>query len=73
VDKRKRNYRDEYDQYHGTDEQKKRRARRNRDRRRAVSDGRVKKGDKSKEIHHKDKKNLLKPVVRGKTANRKDQ
>lgn len=47
----KRNYKKEYKDYHGTEEQKKRRAQRNRDRRRAESDGRVSKGD-GKEVHH---------------------
>jgi hypothetical protein len=46
-----RNYRDEYDAYHGTKEQKRRRAQRNKARREAETDGRVKKGD-GKEVHH---------------------
>lgn len=49
--KRKRNYRKEYDDYHGTAEQKKRRAERNRARAKAKKAGRVRKGDK-KEVHH---------------------
>lgn len=49
--KRKRNYRKEYDDYHGTAEQRKRRAARNRARRKAMREGRVKKGD-GKEVHH---------------------
>mgnify|MGYP000392104408 CR=1 FL=1 len=46
-----RNYRKEYDDYHGTEEQKKRRAARNRARAKAVKKGTVKKGD-GKEVHH---------------------
>lgn len=49
---RKRDYRKEYDQYHGTTEQKKRRADRNRARRKATREGRVHKGD-GKEVDHK--------------------
>lgn len=49
--KRKRNYRKEYDEYHGTPEQKKRRADRNAARRKAMREGRVRKGD-GKEVHH---------------------
>jgi len=51
VAKRVRNYRREYDQYHGTALQKKRRADRNRARRVAMRAGRVHKGD-SKEVDH---------------------
>ena len=46
-----RNYRDEYDDYHGTPEQRNRRAQRNKARRDAEADGRVHKGD-GKEIDH---------------------
>ena len=42
----------EYDAYHGTAEQKKRRAERNRDRAAAAKAGKVKKGD-GKEVDHK--------------------
>lgn len=49
--KRKRDYRKEYDDYQGTAEQKKRRADRNRARRQAIRDGRVRKGD-GKELDH---------------------
>lgn len=49
---RKRNYREEYDDYHGTPEQKKRRADRNRARRKAIREGRVRKGD-NMEVDHK--------------------
>ena len=40
-----RDYRKEYDDYHGTPEQKKRRAQRNKARRKAEQRGSVKKGD----------------------------
>lgn len=46
-----RNYRKEYDDYHGTPEQKARRAERNRDRYAAEKKGLVKKGD-NKEVDH---------------------
>jgi len=49
--KRKRNYRKEYDEYHGTAEQKKRRAQRNKARAKAKKAGKVRKGD-GKEVHH---------------------
>lgn len=49
--KRKRNYREEYDEYHGSEEQKKRRADRNRARRTAEKAGRVRKGD-NMEVDH---------------------
>ena len=46
-----RNYRREYDQYHGKPEQKKRRAQRNKARASAVKSGAVHKGD-GKEVDH---------------------
>ena len=49
--KRVRNYKEEYDAYHGTEAQKRRRADRNRARRKALREGRVRKGD-SREVHH---------------------
>ena len=49
---KKRNYRKEYDDYHGTEEQKKRRAQRNKARRKAERRGSVHKGD-GKEVDHK--------------------
>ena len=48
---RKRNYRREYDEYHGKPEQKKRRAERNSARDKAEKAGKVRKGD-DKEVHH---------------------
>lgn len=48
---RKRDYRKEYDEYHGTPAQKKRRADRNKARRDATRKGRVHKGD-GKELDH---------------------
>ena len=74
---RKRNYRKEYDEYHKKPEQKKRRAARNKARKDAVKAGRVKKGDRSKEVHHVGAKrtgNLPKKTrVISKKANRKMQ
>lgn len=68
----KRNYRKEYDEYHGTTEQKKRRAQRNKARR---SLG-LKKGDPREAGHvGKNRKGKLGSKVRpiSKRANRKDQ
>lgn len=47
----KRDYKKEYNDYHGTTEQKKRRAQRNKANRKAKREGRIKKGD-GKEVHH---------------------
>jgi len=49
---KKRNYRKEYDNYQGTEEQKKKRAKRNAARRKAMKEGKVKKGD-GKDVAHK--------------------
>lgn len=71
-----RDYRKEYDSYHGTTEQKKRRAQRNKARRKAIREGRVKKGDE-REVHHvgaKRKGKLPKKTrVISKKSNRKMQ
>ena len=48
-----RNYRREYDLTHSSTSAKKDRAARNKTRRQAEADGRVKKGD-GKDVHHKD-------------------
>ena len=48
-----RNYKKEYDDYHGTKRQKKRRAARNKARRHMERTGRVSRGD-GKEVDHKD-------------------
>jgi hypothetical protein len=48
---KKRDYRKEYDDYHGTAEQKKRRAQRNSARSKAEKAGKVRKGD-GKEVDH---------------------
>lgn len=52
--KKPRNYRKEYDDYHGKPEQRKRRSSRNLARRKMVKAGRVKKGD-GKDVDHKDR------------------
>jgi hypothetical protein len=71
-----RDYRKEYDEYQGTEEQKKRRAQRNKARRKAMKEGKVKKGD-GKEVHHvaDNRKGRLgdKTAVISKKANRKKQ
>lgn len=56
--KRVRNYKREYEMYHGTDEQKKRRAARNKARREAIREGRAKVGDGT-EVDH------VKPLSKG--------
>ncbi|NDF98236.1 MAG: HNH endonuclease [Chitinophagia bacterium] len=71
-----RDYREEYDSYHGTDDQKKRRAARNKARRHLEREGRVHKGD-GKDIDHKDhnpmNNNSSNIRVRDRSANRSDQ
>ena len=54
----RRNYRKEYDNYQGTDKQKKNRAKRNAARRLMEKTGKVKKGD-GKDVSHK------KPLAKG--------
>ncbi len=63
--KEPRNYRKEYDEYHGTLKQRKNRALRNKARRLMESKGRVSKGD-GKEVDHK------KPLSKGGTNGRKN-
>lgn len=74
--KRKRDYRKEYDDYHSTGEQKKRRASRNSARRKAEKRGAVQKGD-GKEVHHvgNNRKGKLGKKVRvvKKSTNRRKQ
>jgi len=71
-----RDYRKEYDDYHGTEEQKKRRAQRNAARAKAKKAGKVHKGD-GKEVAHigQNRKGKLgnKTKVQSRTANRKNQ
>lgn len=51
--KRERDYRKEYDEYHGKPEQRAARSSRNKARRELEAEGRVRKGD-GKEVDHKD-------------------
>ena len=71
-----RNYRKEYDEYHSTETQKKRRAARNKARRKAQRDGKVRKGD-NKEVDHPNSTRTgslgNRTQVISKTANRKKQ
>lgn len=71
-----RDYDKEYREYHGTEEQKKRRAQRNKARRKAQREGKVSKGD-GKEVHHtgNNRKGKLgsKTEVTSKKANRSKQ
>jgi hypothetical protein len=71
-----RDYDREYDTYHATEAQKKRRAARNKARRMMEKNGRVSKGD-GKEVDHKNKNPLDNSPdnlrIRSKTANRRDQ
>lgn len=60
----------DYDkEYQSSPEQKKRRAIRNRDRRRAIAEGRAKKGDGT-DVHHQDSKHMTKPKVISRSKNR---
>lgn len=72
-----RDYKKEYKDYHGTPEQKKRRAQRNAARRKAASKGQVSKGD-GKEVDHvganrKGKLDNSRVRVVSKRTNRKKQ
>ena len=49
----KRNYRKEYDNYHSSEKEKKKRASRNAARRASIKAGKSKKGD-GRDVHHKD-------------------
>lgn len=74
---KKRDYKKEYREYHGTPEQKKRRAQRNSARRDAEDKGLVRKGD-GKEVDHlgsnrKGKLNNKRVKVVSRSANRKRQ
>lgn len=55
---KKRPYKKEYDEYHGTEEQKRNRARRNNARRKMEREGKVSRGD-GKDVDHK------KPLSKG--------
>ena len=68
---KKRNYRKEYDRYHGREEQKKRRAKRITARKIMERKGRVKKGD-GKDVHHTtgNPMNNKKLSVKSKSKNR---
>jgi len=71
-----RDYREEYDSFHGTPEEKKRRAARNKARRHLEREGRVRKND-GKDVDHKDHNPLNNSSsnirVRDRSANRSDQ
>lgn len=71
-----RDYRKEYDDYHATPEQKKRRAARNKARRFLTKEGRVHKGD-GRDVDHKDHNPMNNSSsnirVRSSSANRSDQ
>lgn len=71
-----RNYREEYDSFHKTTTQKKRRAARNKARRHLEREGRVRKND-GKDVDHKDHNPLNNSSsnirVRDRSANRSDQ
>lgn len=53
TDKKKRNYKSEYENYQGSEEQKKNRAKRNAVRRKAEREGKVSKGDGNDVAHKK--------------------
>lgn len=71
-----RNYKEEYESYHGTDEQKKRRAARNKARRRLEAEGRAHKHD-GKDVDHKNGNPLDNSSdnlrIRSRSANRGDK
>lgn len=71
-----RDYREEYDSFHGTPAEKKRRAARNKARRHLEREGRVRKND-GKDVDHKDHNPLNNSSsnirVRDRSANRSDQ
>ena len=73
---RERDYKDEYNSYHKSAEQKKRRAQRNKARRKALREGRVRKGD-NKEVGHigQNRKGKLgsRTKVISRAANRRNQ
>jgi hypothetical protein len=72
ADKKKRNYKSEYENYQGSEEQKKNRAKRNTVRRKAEREGKVSKGD-GKDVAHKkamDKGGKNSDGVRIETASR---
>lgn len=54
----KRNYKKEYKKFQSSEEQKTKRARRNKNRAEAEKDGRVSKGD-GKDVHHKGNKTTV--------------
>jgi hypothetical protein len=68
---KERNYKIEYEMYQSSEEQKKRRAQRNRDRNAAIKKGTASKGD-GKDIHHVNKTNLKNPKNRDRSKNRAD-
>ena len=55
---KKRNYKKEYNKFQSSDEQKKERAKRNKNRRRLLKLGKVSKGD-NKDVHHKGDKTKI--------------
>ena len=57
---KKRNYKKEYDKFQSSEKEKKNRADRNKRRRKAEREGKVKKGD-GKDIHHKGKRIKIEP------------
>ena len=57
----KRKYKKEYKKFQSSEEQKKKRAKRNKNRAEAEKDGRVKKGD-GKDVHHEGKKTTVMPA-----------
>lgn len=58
---KKRNYKEEYNKFQSSDEQKKERAKRNKNRRRLLKLGKVFKGD-NKDVHHKGDKTKIEPA-----------
>ena len=67
-----RNYKDEYEKFQSSDKQKKLRVIRNRNRRKLLKGGRVKKGD-GMDIHHKGDKLTVEPASKNRGRKEKSR
>lgn len=69
----KRNYKQEYEDFQSSEEQKKKRAKRNKDRRKAEREGRVSRGD-GNDIHHRaDGSTVVEPASRNRGRREKSR
>jgi|TARA_R100001015_G_C4597626_1_gene152727 hypothetical protein len=69
---KKRNYKDEYKKFQSSDEQKKKRALRNKNRRKLTRGGKVSKGD-GKDIHHKGNNLTVEPASKNRGRKEKSR